>query len=545
MKVRVGAATDVGRARERNEDSLLAAPPLYAVADGMGGHRGGNVASQLALTVLARLGDGSWDRLADQVREANRAILERSRGDRSLSGMGTTITAAFMEGDDVHLAHVGDSRAYLFRDGELHRLTEDHTLVHRMALEGKITEAEEENHPQRSILIRALGVEEPVEVDEVPVRVVPGDRVLLCSDGLHSMVGEEEIEEIFRTASDPQEAAERLVESANRAGGLDNVTVVVLDFEAGDGVELADRAIRDSVIADEPSGPDGTGTREAVGRHGGRSPRGGPHPGPSDPRRPPGRHRGDADAGRDDDRAAAGAHAGAAAGHLCTVRPPQTAAAAGDLAGVPGRALGHGVRGASAVSGPAVVRGGGGRPRRRVQGDPVGAGRDQAVRAGAGHGPRRPDGRAASPAVAGPSRGDHRGQPGQGGGDCGEHAVRASQAVTWRGGGEEHHRMIQAQTAASAAPPVRARSGVQLALTILAALLAILAYALVVMGKHQRLSVRLPVYVVLFFGTYVAMHLLIRRLAPHADPAFFPVAGVLVGFGFAMLYRLNKDLSVQ
>ena len=105
--------------------------------------------------------------------------------------------------------------------------------------------------------------------------------------------------------------------------------------------------------------------------------------------------------------------------------------------------------------------------------------------------------------------------------------------------------MIQAQTAASAAPPVRARSGVQLALTILAALLAILAYALVVMGKHQRLSVRLPVYVVLFFGTYVAMHLLIRRLAPHADPAFFPVAGVLVGFGFAMIYRLNKDLSVQ
>jgi len=265
VKVHVGAATDVGRARERNEDSLLAAPPLYAVADGMGGHRGGNVASQLALTVLARLGDGSWDRLADQVREANRAILERSRGDRSLSGMGTTITAAFMEGDDVHLAHVGDSRAYLFRDGELHRLTEDHTLVHRMALEGKITEAEEENHPQRSILIRALGVEDPVEVDEVPVRVVPGDRVLLCSDGLHSMVGEEEIEEIFRTASDPQEAAERLVESANRAGGLDNVTVVVLDFEAGEGVELADRAIRDSVIADEPSGPDGTGTREAAG----------------------------------------------------------------------------------------------------------------------------------------------------------------------------------------------------------------------------------------------------------------------------------------
>ncbi len=259
MRIRVGAATDVGRARERNEDSLLAAPPLYAVADGMGGHRGGNVASELALQVLSRMGDGSWDRLADQVREANRAILERAQGDRSLSGMGTTLTAAFTEGDVIHLAHVGDSRAYLLREGELHRLTEDHTLVHRMAVEGKITEAEEETHPQRSILIRALGVEELVDVDEVPVHALPGDRVLLCSDGLHSMVAEEDIRRTLAEASDAQDAADQLVDLANRAGGLDNITVIVLDFEPGDGVELGDRAAQDSVRGGEPEGAAGPG----------------------------------------------------------------------------------------------------------------------------------------------------------------------------------------------------------------------------------------------------------------------------------------------
>ena len=257
MRIRVGAATDVGRARERNEDSLLAAPPLYAVADGMGGHRGGNVASALALQVLSRMGSSPWNQLADQVRQANTAILERAQGDRSLSGMGTTLTAAYTEDDVIHLVHVGDSRAYLLRDDEMHRLTEDHTLVHRMAMEGRITEAEEETHPQRSILIRALGVEEPVEVDEAPVHALPGDRVLLCSDGLHSMVGEDDIRRTLAEASDPQEAADRLVELANGAGGLDNITVVVLDFAEGDGVELGERAARDSVAPEDGGGAKG------------------------------------------------------------------------------------------------------------------------------------------------------------------------------------------------------------------------------------------------------------------------------------------------
>src|SRR5919198_828348 len=239
MKVRGGAPRDVGGAREENEDAFLSPPPLYAVADGMGGHRGGNVASSLALRVLSQIAQpGNWGQLSEQVREANRAILDQARDDRTLSGMGTTVTAAFMDEGEVHLAHVGDSRAYLLRDGEFKLLTEDHTLVHRMVQEGKIKPEEAEHHPQRSILIRALGVEDPVEVDEFPIAVHKGDRLLLCSDGLYSMVPDEQIKEILESKSDPQECCATLVDLANDAGGLDNITVVILDFEEGEGVEV-------------------------------------------------------------------------------------------------------------------------------------------------------------------------------------------------------------------------------------------------------------------------------------------------------------------
>ncbi|HEX9376993.1 MAG TPA: Stp1/IreP family PP2C-type Ser/Thr phosphatase [Actinomycetota bacterium] len=240
MKVRVGAATDVGRARERNEDSYLAVPPLYAVADGMGGHRGGNVASSVAMQVLSSIASGGdWQRLAEQVRQANHAILERARGDRSLQGMGTTITATYVEDNRVHLAQVGDSRAYLLRNGALSALTEDHTLVHEMVKKGQITEAEAEHHPQKSILTRALGVDEPVEVDEFTVEVAEGDRILLCSDGLWGMVSHQDLKAVLEQVRDPQEAAQRLVDMANAAGGLDNITVVIMDYEAGDGFEGA------------------------------------------------------------------------------------------------------------------------------------------------------------------------------------------------------------------------------------------------------------------------------------------------------------------
>ena len=235
MKIDAGVATDVGRVREGNEDAFAIEPPLYAVADGMGGHRGGEVASQLALQTVVerfRAGQGS---LADQVQEANRAVYERSATDRKVTGMGTTLTAATVAGDRAHLVHVGDSRAYLLRAGALRQLTEDHTLVNRMVKAGEIAEREAAVHPHRNVILRALGQDPDVAIDEQDVGLIEGDRLLLCSDGLTVMVPEDQLQAILEaTAGAPQEAAERLVRAANGAGGIDNITVVVLDVLEGD-----------------------------------------------------------------------------------------------------------------------------------------------------------------------------------------------------------------------------------------------------------------------------------------------------------------------
>jgi protein phosphatase len=233
MNVAVGAATDIGQVREGNEDSYLVLEPLFAVADGMGGHRGGEVASALALETIRHLFEEREGSLSEQVEEANRAVFQRSAADRAVQGMGTTLTAALVQDDGVRLAHVGDSRAYLYRDGELHQLTSDHTLVHRMVEEGEISEEEAETHPKRSILTRALGVDDAVQVDEGIVEVRAGDRLLLCTDGLTVMVSDEEIRAVLDRTPDPQEAAERLVAAANRAGGVDNITAVILEFAEG------------------------------------------------------------------------------------------------------------------------------------------------------------------------------------------------------------------------------------------------------------------------------------------------------------------------
>ena len=241
MKVRAGVATDIGRVRQGNEDSFLVEPPLYAVADGMGGHRGGDVASQLALETVERLFREGQGTLAEQIREANRAVFHRSAEDRNVAGMGTTLTAALVYEGGVHLAHVGDSRAYLLRAGSLRQLTNDHTLVGRMLRAGEITEAEAEVHPHRNVITRSIGTEPEVKVDERDIGLIEGDRLLLCSDGLTNMVAEPQIQAILEaTPTNPQEAADRLVRAANRAGGVDNITVVVLDLvgDGDDGAEL-------------------------------------------------------------------------------------------------------------------------------------------------------------------------------------------------------------------------------------------------------------------------------------------------------------------
>lgn len=234
MRIRVGAATDVGRVREHNEDAYLTQEPVFAVADGMGGHQAGEVASKIALDVIQDTDLADGRDLAGAVREANRAVLDKAAEDKALAGMGTTLTLLMARDDQLRLAHVGDSRAYLLRDGELRMLTEDHTLVSRMVREGKLTPEEAQIHPQRSILTRALGVEVEVEVDVGTHGVRPGDRILICSDGLTSMVPEDEIREILSTNDDPQSASDALVEAANAAGGQDNITAVVLDFGEGE-----------------------------------------------------------------------------------------------------------------------------------------------------------------------------------------------------------------------------------------------------------------------------------------------------------------------
>lgn len=242
MMIKVGATSDIGQVREGNEDSFLVLDPLYAVADGMGGHRGGEVASNLALQTIQRMFTSREGTLTQQVEQANRAVFERSQSDREVAGMGTTLTAALVQGAQVRLAHVGDSRAYLYRDGELQLLTEDHTLVHKMLMEGEISESEAETHPHRSILTRALGVDGNVQVDEGVVEMRNGDRLLLCTDGLTGMVSDEQIKAVLEESKDPQEAVDRLVRAANRAGGIDNITAVVIDFVedgSGDGTKEA------------------------------------------------------------------------------------------------------------------------------------------------------------------------------------------------------------------------------------------------------------------------------------------------------------------
>ena len=234
MRFAVGARTDVGRVREGNEDSYMVHEPLFAVADGMGGHQGGEVASELALDTLKKALDGGAP-LVQAVQDANRTVFEKAAEDPGLAGMGTTLTAFLADGDVLRLAHVGDSRAYLFRDGALRRVTKDHTVVEQLVDKGRLTPEEAGIHPQRSILTRAIGVEGDVQVDQGSIEVRAGDRLLLCSDGLTGMIGEHDIQRILEGERDPQGAADSLVDAANQAGGQDNVTAVVIDVLDEDG----------------------------------------------------------------------------------------------------------------------------------------------------------------------------------------------------------------------------------------------------------------------------------------------------------------------
>ncbi len=251
--------TDTGRRRRHNEDSYVCEPPLFAIADGMGGAQAGEVASRLAAAVLneGTLGDLEGNglgeaRLAELIQEANRRVYQRSNEDAAASGMGTTMTVALVDGDagTVAIGHVGDSRAYRVRGGALEQLTEDHSLVNELLKSGRLSPEEALSHPQRSVITRAIGTEPDVDVDTFTVDAQSGDLFLLCSDGLTDMITDDEILGLVeRSEDDLETAARRLVEAANRSGGGDNITVVA--FTIAEGAERQASETRTPVPATE------------------------------------------------------------------------------------------------------------------------------------------------------------------------------------------------------------------------------------------------------------------------------------------------------
>jgi protein phosphatase len=234
----LGHGTDTGKKRRRNEDEYVVEPPLFAIADGMGGAQAGELASSLAAGAV-RGGEGAAgggeDYVVELIQEANRRVYQRSSQDAAVSGMGTTMTVALVEEGAVFFGHVGDSRAYLIRDGKLEQLTEDHSLVAELVRSGKLSPEEAETHPQRSVITRALGTDPDVDVDTFSIPTQPGDLFMLCSDGLTSMVEDDVIlSTVEKHRDNLQTAAKALIRAANKGGGEDNITVVF--FEIGEQV---------------------------------------------------------------------------------------------------------------------------------------------------------------------------------------------------------------------------------------------------------------------------------------------------------------------
>jgi protein phosphatase len=282
------ALTDTGRRRLGNEDAFVCEPPLFAVADGMGGAQAGELASRIAAAALEERGAGlrGEEAVAAAVRDANERIFRRSLQDPSAAGMGTTVTVALVdeEAATITIGHVGDSRAYLIRGGRLVQLTDDHSLVAELVRTGRLTQEEAEQHPHRSVITRALGTEEAVDVDTTTFPLEAGDLYLLCSDGLTIMVADEEILELVaRAEGDLDAAADALVAAANAAGGEDNVTVVLVAIAegapaaAGDGHPApvtAEAAVADAppvAVAAPLASPPSAVTRTGAGA-GGRLP---------------------------------------------------------------------------------------------------------------------------------------------------------------------------------------------------------------------------------------------------------------------------------
>ena len=230
--IRYGCRTDIGQVREHNEDSLLAESPLFVVADGMGGHAAGEVASEIAIQSMRKNAprEADPDALAKAVEKANEEIIKAALEGKGKEGMGTTMTAAVIEGNKLCIAQVGDSRAYLLHNGKIQQITRDHSLMADLIEQGQITPAEARVHPNRSLITRALGNDPEMFADTYMIDIEEGDRLLLCSDGLSGMLTDDIIEGWMNKISDPQECANKLIEQANYYGGVDNITVIVADI---------------------------------------------------------------------------------------------------------------------------------------------------------------------------------------------------------------------------------------------------------------------------------------------------------------------------
>jgi protein phosphatase len=259
IEFRWGTATDVGKVRSANQDQLLTMAPVFVVADGMGGHNGGEVAAAIAVDEMAKAdGVASVDDLIEAVQTANREIVDRSRLEPELRGMGTTLVAlvgmTVDESARLGVANVGDSRLYRVADDALAQITEDHTLVEALVRDGRLTPDEALTHPQRNIVTRALGIDEKVLVDTWELALVVGDRYVLCSDGLFNELSSAEMLDVLREVEEPAEAAVALVNAACDAGGRDNVTVVVVDVVDADGA--AEEAPADRILSTHKAVPD-------------------------------------------------------------------------------------------------------------------------------------------------------------------------------------------------------------------------------------------------------------------------------------------------
>lgn len=281
---RASGLTDTGRRRTQNEDTFVCDPPLFAVADGVGGAQAGEIASRLAASALEErpahaLGEAT---LAELLREANARIYRHASENAAVAGMGTVVTALLVDeaAGTISIGHVGDSRAYRLRDDVLEQLTPDHSLVGELVRAGRLSEEEAEQHPHRSVITRAVGTEPIVEVETLKVEATPGDLYLICSDGLTDMVRDAQILELILAAQrDPDAATDSLVAAANRNGGIDNITVVLFEIVEGEPaaiaesapVEAAQEPDRDTLEQAAPATPEPTATAPAatrVRRHG-------------------------------------------------------------------------------------------------------------------------------------------------------------------------------------------------------------------------------------------------------------------------------------